>query len=135
MFTTIGKGLIAAVALSVLLGTTAPGIAGAATGHWAHHGRFEHARHRGHFLTDEQKQCLVDQGVALPSVPPALPTAGDHHWTRPDAATIAAFRAALVACGITFPWHDHHVPPTVPPTVPTTTTSTTTDTLPEILPG
>ena len=49
-------------------------------------------------LTDEQKQCLVDQGVTAPTKP-----ADGATRTAPTADQIAAFKAAAEACGLPTP--------------------------------
>jgi hypothetical protein len=49
-------------------------------------------------LSDAQKQCLADQGVALPARP-----ANGERPTPPTDEQRAAFRAAAEACGITLP--------------------------------
>jgi len=123
MLKTMTRGLIAATAVSVLLGAGfSPGVAGASSRDRHHPLPVRVVRHHGHVLplTAAQEQCLVDHGITRPGP-------GKRPGTRPDPSTIAAFRAALTACGITVPAHDHHhvpTPPTPPPTDSTTTTST-----------
>lgn len=107
MSRSIGRA-VAAVAIVVLSASVAPGIAGAADrghhfGRGHEQGRWEHGH--GPRLTAEQRQCLADQARTIR--PGALRTPG---------ARLAAWRAALEACGITF----GHGPSS------TTTTTTTT---------
>jgi len=54
-------------------------------------------------LTDEQKQCLADQGVTLPPRPSEGGTG--ERPAPPTAEQRDAFRAAAAACGITIPEH------------------------------
>ncbi len=105
MSTRIGRA--AAMAAIVLLGASiGPGMAGAAPGPHFGHG---HGRHHHHvsWLTAEQRQCLANQAR---SVRPGA--------ARNRAARVAAWKAALEACGVTFP-------PGKPPASTTTTTTTT----------
>jgi hypothetical protein len=54
-------------------------------------------------LTDEQRQCLANQGVTLPERP-ANPGTGERPQPPSDEQR-AAFRAAAAACGIELPAH------------------------------
>ncbi len=106
---------VAAVAIVVLSASVAPGIAGAAD-RGRHDGRDRHGVAQWHHrraprLTTEQRRCLWNE---VRSIPPGT--------LRSPAARLAAWRAALTACGITVPGG-----PTSTTTTSTTTTTTTTN--------
>ncbi len=108
---TMRKGMLATTAVSALLALTfVPGAGASMSAHdGGHHRRHHHHHHL--VLTDVQKQCLADQGFTLPMA------GTPHDATKPDEAAFAAFRQALVTCGI-LPARvepDPVVPPTTPP--------------------
>jgi hypothetical protein len=118
MSRTIGRAvaILAIVALSV---SVVPGTAGAAD-RGRHDGRDRHVvapwhHRRAPRLTAEQRRCLWNRAR---SVRPGT-------WRSP-AARLAAWRAALAACGVTVPGGSGST---------TTTTTTTTTTRPPIEPN
>jgi uncharacterized membrane protein YgcG len=125
------NGLIATAAATVLVGASlvpGAGAARAANGfrhhHWRHH-------HHHLVLTDAQRQCLVDHGIALPT--PGVrhdPDVTKPPTTVPTPTSLAAVHSAFVACGIVFP---SRAPDPTPPT--TTATATTAALAPAPAPG
>jgi hypothetical protein len=100
----LGAGIALLVGGSVALGA---GVAGAAFGGAGTSGpRASSPRFRHVALTDAQKACLVQQGVALPT------RGAGGSRPRFDQATRGKLRAAAQTCGITVRRHEgmrrHH---------------------------
>ena len=91
----LAMGAAALVAVPVL-GLT--GLAGAATGDSSSTDAPSGTPRVHPQLTDEQKQCLADQGITAPTKP-----ADGATRTPPTADQMAAFKAAAEKCGLPAP--------------------------------